>query len=189
MTRATPPFEFHDLFRYRWMLPILVEIERTQGARFVVLANRLGVSRDVLQTTLAWMIEQDFAAHNPGYGHPLRPEYLPTARAARIAPSAARLLAYAKRADCESLILPRWNLPVLDALRDGPQRFSQVQGALPGVTPRALTIALKQLIEGRLVAREVGEGFPPTTHYTAQGATARGLLRVLGELRRAFEQA
>jgi DNA-binding HxlR family transcriptional regulator len=187
MTHATPPLEFNDLFRYRWTLPILIELDRAQGARFVVLATRLGVSRDVLQSTLVWMIDEGLATHNPGYGHPLRPEYLPTPLASRIAPAAGRLLATAKRADCEALVLPKWNLPALDALRGGPQRFSEVQAALPGVTPRALTIALRQLIEGGLVARAVGEGFPPTTHYSAHGAAARGLLRTMAELRRAFD--
>jgi len=189
MTPATPKLEFNDLFRYRWVLPVLVELDRAQGVRFVVLVNKLSVSRDVLQSTLAWMIEQGLAAHNPGYGHPLRPEYLPTELSSRLAPAAGKLLAAAKRTGCEVLIQPRWNLPALGAMCDGPLRFSEIRAAIPGVTPRALTAALRQLIEGGLVTRAVGEGFPPTTHYSAHGAAARALLPPMGELRRSLVDA
>ena len=59
---------------------MLAELERQRGARFVALANRLGVSRDSLTRTLGALIDAGFVARNPGHGHPLRPEYILTKR-------------------------------------------------------------------------------------------------------------
>jgi DNA-binding HxlR family transcriptional regulator len=47
-----------------------------QGERFVTLVNRLGASKDAVSATLAQLIDDGVVQRNPGYGHPLRPEYL-----------------------------------------------------------------------------------------------------------------
>ena len=45
------------LFHHRWSAPVLAELGRTRGTRFVVLVNRLGVGRESLRRTLAALME------------------------------------------------------------------------------------------------------------------------------------
>jgi len=75
--------------------------------------------------------------------------------------------------------LKKWPLPGLRALgeRDRPIRFSELRAALPGVTSRALALALKELSAARLVEREVTGDFPPARLYRPTRRAAP-LLRV-----------
>src|SRR5947207_13068422 len=66
------------LFHHRWAVPVLAELRRERGSRFVTLANRIGVTRDSLRRTLSALIDDGLVERNPGYGHPLRPEYVLT---------------------------------------------------------------------------------------------------------------
>jgi DNA-binding HxlR family transcriptional regulator len=105
---------------------------------------------------------------NPGHGHPLRPEYLLTPAGARVAPACLSLLDALPDRDRS---LKKWTLPVLAAVGDGA-RFNDLRGELPA-TPRALTLALKDLQTLGLVEREVVGGYPPTTRYRSTAAGRR----------------
>jgi DNA-binding HxlR family transcriptional regulator len=163
-----------SLFHHRWAAPVLAELERERGTRFVLLANRLGVPRETLSRTLTALIEGRLVRRNPGYGHPLRPEYVLTASGGRLAARCLRLLEILPDRE---LSLKKWSLPVLAAIGGGA-RFSDLRAAL-SVSPRALTLALKDLQSLGLVEREVIEDYPPTTRYRP---TALGL-RIQRELR------
>jgi len=67
------------------------------------------------------------------------------------------------------------------ALAAGPRRFSELRELLPGVTARALTLALKDLVAVGLVERTVTDGFPPSTLYRLTAA-AEPLLAPLDRL-------
>lgn len=154
---------------------MLAELGRARGARFVVLVNRLGVGRASLQRTLAALVELGLVRRNPGYGHPLRPEYLLTPQGEEAASRCTRLLAAVDgKAD---VLLRKWSLPVLVALR-GNRRFSELRDALPAITARALALALKDLERAGLVTRRVEETYPPSTLYAAT-PEARRLQRIL----------
>ena len=60
--------------------------------------------------------------------------------------------------------LNKWSMPVLAALR-AERRFSELRGELPGVSPRALTLALKALADAGMVERTVLASYPPQTVY------------------------
>ncbi|WP_337870049.1 winged helix-turn-helix transcriptional regulator [Meiothermus sp.] len=45
----------------------------------------------------------------------------------------------------QDIALRKWTLPVLLALAQGHTRFSGLQAALPGITSRALALALRDL--------------------------------------------
>ena len=162
-------------FHHRWSAPVLVELERERGTRFVLLVNRLGVSRTVLRATLDSLIDLGYVRRNPGYGHPLRPEYVLTARGHAVARRCAQLL---ESLPDPKLALRKWTLPVLAAMGVGA-RFSELQGALPGVTPRALAQALRDLQAVGLADRAVLDGYPPSTLYrpTARGLVAQRLIK------------
>jgi DNA-binding HxlR family transcriptional regulator len=151
-----------DLCHHRWTLPILAEIERTRGSRFATLGGRLGVSNESLRRTLRALEADGLVARNPGYGHPLRPEYVFTTRGGRLGPRARRLLD--TLSGHEQIGLKKWSLPVLAAL-DDPRRFSEIGAALPDATPRALTLALKDLQAAGLVRRTVTDDYPPAVVY------------------------
>jgi DNA-binding HxlR family transcriptional regulator len=165
--------ELIALFHHRWAPPALAELARREGVRFVELQNRLGVGRDSLRRALGALLELGYARRNPGYGHPLRPEYLVTAAGRRAGAACGAVLA----AGDEDLLLKKWSVPTLAAL-DADRRFSDLRAALPGITPRALALALRDLEEGSLVEREVRAERPPFAVYrpTPAGAKVRAAL-------------
>ena len=68
------------LVHHRWNIAIVAELHRSNGAKFVTLANRLELGHSTLKRCLNALIDLGLVRRNPGYGHPLRPEYLLTAR-------------------------------------------------------------------------------------------------------------
>ena len=110
---------------------------------------------------------------NPGYGHPLRPEYLLTPVGARIASHCAPVLDGLRDADAEGVGLKKWSLAVVLALAGKRwRRFSELREELAGITARALTMTLKDLAAAGLVERTVTDVYPLATAYrlTPRGA-------------------
>jgi DNA-binding HxlR family transcriptional regulator len=159
------------LFHHRWAPPALALLDDRDGARFVELQRKLDVGHDSLRRALDALIELGYVRRNPGYGHPLRPEYVITAAGRGSAEVARR----ASRATTRETLLRKWSVPVLAELGGG-RRFSELRAALPGVTPRALALALRELEEARLVRREVLPTRPPSTLYRASRRGAAVLL-------------
>ena len=151
------------LCHHRWSLPVLAEIGRTRGSRFAALAGRLGIASESLRRTLTYLQNEGLVERNPGYGHPLRPEYLLTGAGRRVAPRAQELLA--ALGGHEDIGLKKWSLPVLAELAE-PRRFSELRAVLPA-SPRALALALRDLESAGLVHRTVTDDRPPQTRYAA----------------------
>ena len=170
-----------SLFHHRWAAPVLAELQRSKGSRFVTLSNRLGLGRESLRRTLTALIDADLVMKNPGYGHPLRPEYVLTDRGAAVAAACARLMAALERLDAHDIGLKKWSMPAVLALADGECRYSELRKRLPGVTPRALTLALKDLVAAQLVERRVTPDYPPSSVYRLR-PRARPLARILSAI-------
>jgi len=153
------------LFHNRWAVPILAEIYRSSGAKFVTLVKRLGLSRDSLRHTLNALIREGWVMKNPGYGHPMRPEYLLTSSGEELAPWCRRLLPLLAALGIKEVASRKWSMPVALALREGHPRFSELKASLPGLTSRALALTLKHLQIAGLVERQVSEDYPPSTRY------------------------
>lgn len=153
-----------ELFHHRWAPPALALLAERDGARFVELQRRLDVGRESLRRALDALIDLGYVRRNEGYGHPLRPEYVITPAGHVAAP-----LAEAATAGGD-VLLRKWSVPVLVTL-DEERRFSELRALLPGVTPRALALALRDLEDAALVRREVLPTRPPSSLYRA---TARG---------------
>jgi DNA-binding HxlR family transcriptional regulator len=169
------------LFHNRWSVPILAELHRQRGSRFVTLSRTLGLSRESLRRTLAALIEGGLVGRNPGYGHPLRPEYVLTTAGEGIAGACRPLVEQLRGGNLEEVGLKKWSMPVVFALANGPRRFSELRDLLEGVSPRALTLALKDLEAADLVDRRVTDDYPPATVYrlTRSGRPLAALLRQL----------
>ena len=162
------------LFHNRWSVPILAELHRQRGSRFVTLARTLGMSRESLRRTLAALIDGGLVGRNPGYGHPLRPEYVLTRAGEGIAVTCSPLVDMLRRRGLEEVGLKKWSMPVVYALSAAPRRFSELRDSLEGISPRALTLALKELEAAGVVERRVTEDYPPSTVYRLS-REARGL--------------
>jgi DNA-binding HxlR family transcriptional regulator len=169
------------LFHNRWSVPILAELHRQRGSRFVTLARTLGMSGESLRRTLAALIEAGLVGRNPGYGHPLRPEYVLTTRGERIAGRSRPLVDLLRRRGLEDVGLKKWSMPVVYALSEEPLRFSELRERLEGISPRALALALKELEAAAIVERRVTEDYPPATSYRL-APDARRLASLVGEL-------
>lgn len=161
------------LFHHRWSAPVLAELLRQKGSRFAALSGTLGVGRDSLRRALDSLLALGLVARNPGYGHPLRPEYVLTGEGTRVAQRCAKLFAVSE----DDVLLRKWTLPVLAALRR-PARFSELRAVVPDVTPRALALALKDLQSAGLVERRIEDAYPPRTLYTPT-AQGRRLQRIV----------
>jgi DNA-binding HxlR family transcriptional regulator len=160
------------LGRNRWMMTLVADLAAHKGARFVELINRLGISRDSLTRTLEAGQTLGWIERNPGHGHPLRPEYILTAKGRRLALGAQRILAAGSEVGIEVSELTRWGMPIIDAIDCGHTRFNGLVRALAPATPRALSQGLRTLVATDLVRRKVFDTYPPLPDYrlSASGA-------------------
>jgi DNA-binding HxlR family transcriptional regulator len=138
------------LVHYRWALPILSELHRNNGCKFVTLVTRLNLSKDALSRTLNALIEQDLVMRNPGYGHPLRPEYILTAKGQQIGQAVFELIQTLERLEITDIALKKWSLPIVLVLQD-QSRFTDILERLPGLTTRALALGLGHLAQVNLL--------------------------------------
>lgn len=157
-----------SLSRQRWNVPVMACLHASGEATYVSLVDELAVSRDSLSRSLQalqvlrWVLPRE---RPPGYvlSKPGR----------RIAPPCADLLAAARTAKAEDLVLRRWTLPIAAALHGWSLRFAELKAVLADITPRALALALKDMETSGLVEREIIGGFPPSAAYTMTEKGAR----------------
>jgi DNA-binding HxlR family transcriptional regulator len=76
----------------------------------------------------------------------------------------------------------RWTGAIVHALLPGPLRFSELSAGIPQISDRLLSMRLKELEAGGLVARRVWQDAPVRVEYelTPKG---RALEPVIGALR------
>ena len=146
-------------------MPIIAILYRDRGAKFVTLLSRTGASRDTLSHTLARLIEEGVVARNPGYGHPMRPEYILTPFGETLGPACLKATEVIPALGFVEVALKKWPMLVAVAIGRGATRFGEIKEFLPGITPRALTGALRDLQANGLVERRITETWPPYTTY------------------------
>ena len=153
----TPSPRLIELVHHRWSIPILSELHggggsRGTGAKFVTLTRRLGVGPESLRRTLSALIDQGWIHRNPGYGHPLRPEYMLATSGLELASACSKLIRTLDEIGVAAEALRKWSLPVTLAMGGRPIRFSEIRRELPGVTARALGGAPRQ--PGAMIVNE-----------------------------------
>lgn len=76
------------------------------------------------------------------------------------------------------LVQSRWNLPIIAALMEGPRRFTDLKGALEGISATALAHKLKTLEEQGLLFRRTHSQAMPVQVYelTDWGYAGRAVL-------------
>ena len=161
-----------ELFHHRWNVPTLATLGAS-GNRFITLQKSLGASRDALRASLDALTDAELVDRNPGYGHPLRPEYVLTDRGVPLAPAAEAYRGSADALGVANIAYRKWTGPVLLVMADGESGFNAIQEALGTITPRALTQALKSLVDAHMVTRTVDDGYPPRAAYALTAAGSR----------------
>lgn len=78
-------------------------------------------------------------------------------------------------------ILDKWSLQVLDALCEQPHRFNELRRAIPEVTQKSLTAALRRLERNGMIERHIVAHRPIAVEYriTALGRTLQDLIDAL----------
>jgi len=169
-----PAKHITDLFHHRWAVPTLALLhDEGGGAKFVTLCKKSGAGRESMRRTLEALMDLGLVMRNPGYGHPMRPEYIFTKMGTNVsAPSAALWRAIVK-ADIAEAALKKWSLPTLAAIGTGAARFGEIAEALDEVTPRALAQTLQDLQAANMIERELKDGAPPFAEYRARSLGKR----------------
>lgn len=150
------------LFHHRWSVPIVATLLRTGPLRFGELTRELPrASRDTLAETLRALVANGLI--EPEGARPRR--YALTARGRDVASECRTMVEVAVAANIVPVALKKWTMTALVAIGRGNQRHRDILAALPGITPRALTSALRDLAAAGLIERVVTEEWPPGSIY------------------------
>ena len=162
------------LFHHRWSVRVLAAFDASGGGvRLAVLRHGLRAHRDALRASLAALEAGGWVEPNPGYGHPLRPEWLLTRSGRRLAPACAAYDRVAARIRALPVAYRKWSAPVLVSVHGGAARFNAIQAALVDVTPRALALSLEALCGEALMVRHVDDADSPRSEYRLSRDGAR----------------
>jgi DNA-binding HxlR family transcriptional regulator len=77
------------------------------------------------------------------------------------------------------LVGDKWSVLIIGTLADGPIRYSDLAGAIPGISQRMLTLTLKQLQRIGVITRTAYAEVPPRVEYSLTGLGTSLLSTVL----------
>lgn len=170
----------YKIFHYRWDIPLLAEMFSRNGAKFITLASRYGISRGVLKASLQRLIASGLVIENPGYGHPLRPEYILTAAGKAIGPFCAAFLREGQKRAVSEVFRNKWSCPAIIATGHDSIRFNALKKHLSPVTSRALSATLRLLQDHDCMTSKRLDISPPANCYTLS-RKSRGLYSIYRE--------
>jgi DNA-binding HxlR family transcriptional regulator len=81
------------------------------------------------------------------------------------------------------LIGAKWTAVILHDLSEGPRRFTEIEHACSGISPRTLSERLHLLEAEEIVSRESFGGSPPRVEY-ALTAKGQAMLPIIEEMNR-----
>jgi DNA-binding HxlR family transcriptional regulator len=168
------------LCHHRWAIPVLARMGERGGGRVAELVSALCASPGGVRQALDALIRLGLVTHNPGHGHPLRPEFVVRPEGTRIAAASRAVVQRIEQWSIQDVAFRKWTLPLVYALGEGA-RFSELRGRLPGITDRSLSEALQLMETARLARRVVHGGRPVAVEYvpTALAGELRPLLERL----------
>ncbi len=149
-----------------WAIPILSSLHAGIAGRQAPLLAATGASRTAFAQSMDHLISIGLLERNPGYGHPLRPEFRLTELGVSAAALANRIRSVTAEGD-QDLLRRSWTLPVLTAI-NRPSHFNDIKRNLQTITDRALSQSLKMMETRSWVRRHVDEAArPPRSMYCA----------------------
>lgn len=143
-------------------MPIVATLFVQGPLTFADLNRRIAASRDTLGETLEDLLTNGLLAAR-GEGRARTFELTPHGKA--VGEACLGAVAAVRESGTLEVALKKWPMLALVAMARGASRFGELMDALPGVTPRALAQALKDLEREQLAKREVIPGYPPATCY------------------------
>jgi DNA-binding HxlR family transcriptional regulator len=89
---------------------------------------------------------------------------------------------------CADIIGAKWTALLLHDLSEGPRRFSELERACPGISPRTLSERLRQLEQEAIVERRSYAEVPPRVEYelTAKGESLLPIIDAMREFGHAW---
>lgn len=148
-----------------WSLTALGLMADGIAGRTSPLAAAAGCGRTAMQASITHLVEIDLLERNPGYGHPLRPEFRLTTQGEPIADWASTLNTIIRSTADRRLLRTKWTLPLISCLPERT-RYAELRRQLTPVTDRALSLSLGQLSERRWISRQVSTDLsPPAVSY------------------------
>ena len=139
------PGAFTQLSHYRWAAPVWAAVVELGGAKTITLRRQLDVAAAPLERALERLDLLDLVVRNPGYGHPMRPEWVLGGLGRSLREAVVELVTRQGKADPDGRAWKKWTLPVLLAVRE-VGRFNEIAHVLPEASPRAITLALRDLV-------------------------------------------
>ena len=84
----------------------------------------------------------------------------------------------------------KWKAEIIDSLKDGPRRLSEIEHDLPDAIHRVVTRQLRSLEKDGIVQREIYRELPPRVEYslTEQGKFLCSLLYTINQAAEEFLQ-
>ncbi|MEM7290201.1 MAG: winged helix-turn-helix transcriptional regulator, partial [Pseudomonadota bacterium] len=165
-------------FRSAWALSILANMHAGVVGRQAPLLTATGASRSAFAQSMDHLIEIGLMERNPGYGHPLRPEF----RLTELGKTTGKIThqIYHVADDEDKFLLRRsWTLPILVSIH-APSYFNDIKKNLPSITDRALSQSLTSMENRNWVSRTVSQAArPPRPIYRAinAGGTISQIMR------------
>jgi DNA-binding HxlR family transcriptional regulator len=148
-----------------WALPILASLNDGIPCRQAPLLTATGASRTAFAQSMDHLISIGLLERNPGYGHPLRPEFRLTPQGKTAAVLASKIQRLS-REDEQYLLRRSWTVPVLATLHR-PSQFTEIKRCLLTISDRALSQSLQSMEERLWVLRSVDEAArPPKPIYS-----------------------
>jgi DNA-binding HxlR family transcriptional regulator len=160
---------FVNITSRAWALPILASMHSGIAGRQAPLLAATGAGRTAFARSMDHLLDLGLMERNPGYGHPLRPEFRLTPLGLPAAALAHRIQGVSADHD-QDLLRRSWTLPVLVSLR-APSHFNDIRRTLRPITDRALSQSLKAMEIRSWVSRTVDQtARPPRSLYSAINA-------------------
>ncbi len=148
-----------------WALPILAGLNDGVPGRQAPLLMATGASRTAFAQSIDHLISCGLLERNPGYGHPLRPEFRLTS-IGRVAAELSSRIQLLSGGENQDLLRKSWTVPVLATL-GRPSQFTEIKRRLITISDRALSQSLQSMEERSWVRRNVDEAArPPKPIYS-----------------------
>lgn len=143
-------------------MPVVATLFVEGSLTFAELNRRIAASRDTLTETLD-DLEANGILRRSGEGRGRTFELTPNGK--EVGAACLTAVGAVRESGTLEVALKKWPMLALVAMARGAGRFGELMDALPGVTPRALAQALKDLEGAQLATRDVIAGYPPVTSY------------------------
>jgi len=156
---------FVNITSRAWAIPILSQLHIGVAGRQAPLLAATGASRTAFAQSMDHLITIGLLERNPGYGHPLRPEFRLTSHGVIAAEVASKIQGVTAEED-QDLMRRSWTLPVLSAMQT-PTHFNDIKRNLHTISDRALSQSLKSMEGRNWICREVDDSArPPRSIYS-----------------------